>query len=123
MTSHTSHSVTAVTVTGGPALPYLYRPAEIAEALGVSEWWVKEQARRKRIPFTRPGGTYRFTAEHFQEIIRLFEERPTRGGREPEVGRQRSRRSEPRTSAESKRARLVPRVPRRMRLAQIAAAA
>jgi len=121
LTSHSSHSVTAVTVTGGPSLPYLYRPAEIAEALGVSEWWVKEQARQKRIPFTRPAGAYRFTAEHFAEIVHLFEERPTKGIREPEVGRQRSRRTEPRTAAESKRTPLVARVPRRMRLAQTAA--
>ncbi|WP_153455823.1 helix-turn-helix domain-containing protein [Streptomyces smaragdinus] len=58
------------------ALTPLYRPAEVAEALGCSEWWVKEQARRGRIPFTRTGGGFRFTAEHYQEIIRVFEERP-----------------------------------------------
>ncbi|MEV6757303.1 helix-turn-helix domain-containing protein [Streptomyces sp. NPDC051214] len=75
MTSHTSHSVTAVTLA---QLPQLYRPSEIAEALGVSEWWVKEQARQGRIPFTKPAGSYRFTAEHFAEIVRLFEERPGR---------------------------------------------
>ncbi|MEV6671087.1 helix-turn-helix domain-containing protein [Streptomyces sp. NPDC051162] len=57
-------------------LPHLYRPCEIAEALGCSEWWVKEQARQRRIPFTRVGGAYRFTVEHFAEIIRAFEERP-----------------------------------------------
>ncbi|MGA5132673.1 helix-turn-helix domain-containing protein [Streptomyces olivoreticuli] len=57
-------------------LPRLYRPAEIAEALGCSEWWVKEQARQRRIPFTRLGGAYRFTTEHFTEIVRVFEERP-----------------------------------------------
>ncbi|WP_329148408.1 helix-turn-helix domain-containing protein [Streptomyces sp. NBC_01456] len=78
MTSHTSHSVTAVTVTDGPPLPHLYRPAEVAEALGVSEWWVKEQARKGRIPFTRLGGGYRFTADHYAEIISVFEERPRR---------------------------------------------
>ncbi|MFL4905598.1 helix-turn-helix domain-containing protein [Streptomyces sp. MMS24-I2-30] len=123
MTSHSRHSVTAVTVTG-PPLPHLYHPAEIAEALGVSEWWVKEQARQKRIPFTRPGGAYRFTAKHFEEIVRLFEERPTRGVSEPEAGRQRSRRraeSPPAPAApQSKRPPLVARVPRRMRLAQAA---
>jgi excisionase family DNA binding protein len=72
MTSHSRHSVTAVT------LPPLYRPAAIAQALGCSEWWVKEQARRGRIPFIRTGGTYRFTAEHYTEIIRVFEQRPVR---------------------------------------------
>ncbi|WP_338677555.1 helix-turn-helix domain-containing protein [Streptomyces sp. SCSIO 30461] len=77
MTSHSRHSVTAVT------LPYLFRPAEIAEALGCSEWWVKEQARKRRIPFTRLGGAYRFTAEHVDEIVRVFEERPSRGTESP----------------------------------------
>ncbi|MFF4650916.1 helix-turn-helix domain-containing protein [Streptomyces sp. NPDC001380] len=54
----------------------LYRPAQVAEILGCSEWWVKEQARRRRIPFSRIGGGYRFTADHLAEIIRIFEERP-----------------------------------------------
>ncbi len=57
-------------------LPVLYRPAQIADVLGCSEWWVKEQARRRRVPFTRLGGSYRFTAGHLAEIIRIFEERP-----------------------------------------------
>ncbi|MCC3774074.1 helix-turn-helix domain-containing protein [Streptomyces sp. UNOB3_S3] len=60
-------------------LPHLYRPAEVAEAFGCSEWWVKEQARRRRIPFTRVGGAYRFTAEYFVEIVAVFEERPVWG--------------------------------------------
>ncbi|MEU4038575.1 DNA-binding protein [Streptomyces collinus] len=51
----------------------------MAQALGCSEWWVKEQARRGRIPFTKPGGSYRFTAEHFAEITRIFESHPTEG--------------------------------------------
>ncbi|CAG7643375.1 hypothetical protein SBRY_30798 [Actinacidiphila bryophytorum] len=57
-------------------LPVLYRPAQIADVIGCSEWWVREQARRRRIPFTRLGGSYRFTAGHLAEIIRIFEERP-----------------------------------------------
>ncbi|MFI9720749.1 DNA-binding protein [Streptomyces sp. NPDC052396] len=70
------HSITDVT------LPRLYRPVEIAEALGCSEWWVKEQARKRRVPFTRVGGAYRFTADHFAEIVRVFEERPQLAGQE-----------------------------------------
>jgi excisionase family DNA binding protein len=112
MTSHSRHSVTAVTVT----LPYLFRPAEIADALGCSEWWVKEQARRRRIPFTRVGGAYRFTADHLAEIIALFEERPALPARSTSetVPAQRSRRQrkpEPTT-------RLKARPPRRLRAAQ-----
>ncbi|MDH2388160.1 DNA-binding protein [Streptomyces sp. HNM0663] len=105
MTSHSRHSVTAVT------LPYLFRPAEIAEALGCSEWWLKEQARRRRIPFTRLGGAYRFTAEHASEIVRLFEERPTRGVNARDVvpaQRSRRRNAEPTV-------RLVARPARRLR--------
>ncbi|MEU1597249.1 DNA-binding protein [Streptomyces sp. NPDC005708] len=60
-----------------PPLPPIYLPRDIAKALHCSEWWVKEQARRGRIPFSKPGGSYRFTAEHFAEIMRIFESRPT----------------------------------------------
>lgn len=60
------------------ALPRLYHPEEIAEALGCSAWWVKDRARRSLIPHVRVGRAYRFTAEHFAEIVRLNEERPTR---------------------------------------------
>ncbi|MFH8706567.1 helix-turn-helix domain-containing protein [Streptomyces rubrogriseus] len=63
---------------GEASLPRLYRPEEIAEALGCSAWWVKDRARRGLIPHARVGRAYRFTAEHLAEIIRLHEERPTR---------------------------------------------
>jgi hypothetical protein len=63
---------------GEAALPRLYRPEEIAEALGCSAWWVKERARRSLIPHARVGRAYRFTAEHLAEIVRLHEQRPTR---------------------------------------------
>jgi hypothetical protein len=52
---------------GDVPLPPVYLPRDIAKALHCSEWWVKEQARRGRIPFSKPGGRYRFTAEHFAE--------------------------------------------------------
>lgn len=61
---------------GGASLPRLYRPEEIAEALGCSAWWVKDRARRGLIPHTRVGRAYRFTAVHLAEIVRLHEERP-----------------------------------------------
>lgn len=54
----------------------LHRPAEVAKILRCSEWWVKEQARKGRIPFSWIGGSYRFTNEHVAEIVRLFERRP-----------------------------------------------
>ncbi|MFE1235166.1 helix-turn-helix domain-containing protein [Streptomyces tendae] len=63
---------------GEDVLPRLYRPEEIAEALGCSAWWVKDRARRGLIPHTRVGRAYRFTTEHLAEIVRLHEARPTR---------------------------------------------
>jgi hypothetical protein len=59
-----------------PATVAFYRPAEVARMLRCSEWWVKEQARQRRIPYSWIGGSYLFTAEHVAEIIRRFEVRP-----------------------------------------------
>ena len=67
-------------ISGAAPLPPVYLPRDIAKALHCSEWWVKEQARRGRIPYSKPGGSYRFTAEHFAEIMRIFESRPTDSG-------------------------------------------
>src|SRR5262249_49931927 len=63
--------------TAGDLPPRLFFPHEVATVLGCSEWWVKEQARRRRIPFTKAGGAYRFTKDHVHEIIRIYEQRPT----------------------------------------------
>jgi len=57
-------------------LPRLRTPKEIAGSLGCSEWWVKERARRREIPFVRVGGAYRFKDEHLAEILEIFEQRP-----------------------------------------------
>jgi hypothetical protein len=54
----------------------LHRPADVAKTLGCSEWWTKEQARKRRIPYTWIGGSYRFTDQHITEVIYLFEQRP-----------------------------------------------
>jgi hypothetical protein len=53
-----------------------YRPADVALMFKCSEWWVKEQARKRRIPYSWIGGRYLFTDEHIVEIVRLFEVRP-----------------------------------------------
>src|SRR3954464_2287044 len=71
--------------TTGRAPAGFYRAAEVARMLRCSEWWVKEQARRRRIPFCWIGGSYLFTEEHVAAIVRLFEVRPT--GEVPMVGR------------------------------------
>jgi hypothetical protein len=91
----------------------LYSPAEVAKALGCSEWWVKEQARRRRIPFAWIGGAYRFTHEHLGEIVRIFEVRPTEDG-EPEAA---PRRRSPRTPAIQSAPLLKAKQPRRSRSA------
>jgi hypothetical protein len=64
-------------------LPRLYCADEVAEAIRCSEWWVKEQARRRRIPFVRVAGAYRFTAAHVTDIVRLLEEQPDEGSSAP----------------------------------------
>ena len=94
-------------------LPRLYEAEEVATALGCSEWWVKEQARRRRIPFIRSGGGYRFTEAHFAEILHLLEERPARTGQQV-AGPQSGTGHRPRKSRQVQPAvRLRARLPRR----------
>jgi hypothetical protein len=58
-------------------IPRFYLPCDVAKILKCSEWWVKEQARRRRISFCWIGGSYRFTPEHLTEIARIFERAAT----------------------------------------------
>ena len=90
-----------------------YRPAEVARILRCSEWWVKEQARRRRIPFCWIGGSYLFTEEHITTIVRLFEVQP-REEPTPAVGVPRDARLAVDPGAEVV-GRLRARVPRRTR--------
>jgi hypothetical protein len=62
-----------------PAICRRTRPMT-GRQLHCSEWWVKEQAGRRRIPFIWIGGRYLFTADHVAEIVQRFEVRPG-GGR------------------------------------------
>jgi hypothetical protein len=91
-----------------------YRPAEVAAMLRCSEWWVKEQARRRRIPYSWIGGSYLFTQEHITEIVRLFEVQPVEA-RESAVETAPRRRREGSTSDSTTPVRLVARTPRRAR--------
>jgi hypothetical protein len=89
--------------------------------LRCSEWWVKEQARHRRIPFCWIGGSYRFTTAHVAEIVRLFEVQPVRSaGSVPPTGR--TRQAAPETGSGAA-VRLVARVPRRARAADVSEAA
>jgi len=104
-----------VTAAAPGALPPLYSAGQVAKALGCSAWWVKEQARRRRVPFTLVGGSYRFTEEHFAEIISVFEERPAGS---PPAPAGPARPSQPRAAppaAARAPARLTARTPRRAR--------
>ena len=55
-------------------------PEDVARTLGTSAWWVREQARRGRIPHLRLGrGRIRLLPEHVDALVELFtvEGRPT----------------------------------------------
>ena len=48
-------------------------PEEVAKALGTSTWWVREQARRGRIPHLRLGkGRIRLLPEHVDALVALY---------------------------------------------------
>jgi hypothetical protein len=81
--------------------------------LRCSEWWVKEQARKRRIPYAWIGGSYLFTDEHVAEIVRLFEVRPA----DPvaQIPDQRGTRHSRNEEAEASVVRLHARAPRRAR--------
>ncbi|WP_238007818.1 helix-turn-helix domain-containing protein [Dactylosporangium sp. AC04546] len=90
----------------------LLRPAQVADRLGCSEWWVKEQARRRRVPHVRVAGSYRFTEEHVAEIIRRFEVVPVDEIAAPVVAVARPQQTEPDLAASRLRARAPQRAPR-----------
>src|SRR3954452_18412414 len=99
----------------GRAPAGFYRAAEVARMLRCSEWWVKEQARRRRIPFCWIGGSYLFTNQHIAAIVRLFEVQPVESGpsASPTEGVRRAGRV-----TGSGRVALIARVPRRARATQ-----
>ncbi|GGK39593.1 hypothetical protein GCM10010124_35330 [Pilimelia terevasa] len=100
--------------TGAGGTPHTHRPAAAAKILGCSEWWLKEQARKRRIPYAWIGGSYRFTDHHLTEILGIFERRPT-----PAVTPTSSvRGSRSRRHTTAPVVQLVPRVPRRAQRAQ-----
>jgi hypothetical protein len=96
--------------------PILYLPREVARLLKCSEWWVKEQARRRRVPFCWIAGGYRFTPEHVAEIVRLFEHRAAKADVIPVDARKRRLRLVRQPSAQP--ARLTARTPPRARRAR-----
>lgn len=75
------HRKLAVELTGLSAQPdiagpLLYTPEESSRLLNAEEIkpsWLKEQARRRKIPHCLVAGKYMFTAGHLVEIIQQFE--------------------------------------------------
>jgi hypothetical protein len=98
-----------------PQQPTFYRRAEVATMLRCSEWWVKEQARKRRIPYSWIGGSYLFTPEHLAEIIRVFEVRPANSVPQPRRSRGSAAPSADRSAEPILR--LIARPPRRTRSA------
>ena len=100
----------------GPAQaqPLCHKASDVAVMLGCSEWWIKEQARRGRIPYAFIGGAYRFTNEHVTQIVALFEVRPTEPAIPAAVVRLTPRTASPVPTADAP-VMLRPRLPRRMR--------
>jgi excisionase family DNA binding protein len=48
-------------------------PEEVARTLGTSPWWVREQARRGRIPHLRLGrGKFRLLPQHVDALVARF---------------------------------------------------
>lgn len=97
----------------------VYTAREAAAVLKCKASWLKEQARRRQIPFTMIGGSYHFTAAHVAEIAAIFEVRPrTETGPRPHPSRARAGQpgsiTEP-TDPGREPARLVARPPRAYR--------
>jgi hypothetical protein len=103
-----------------PGHATFYRPAEVATMLRCSEWWIKEQARKRRIPYSWIGGSYLFTDAHIAEIVRLFEVKPEETVVSIPTPRSPRRNADPATEPAH---RLSARVPRRARAAAENAAA
>jgi len=57
----------------------LYTADEAAALLRVKPRWLKRQAATRKVPFTMLAGSYRFSARHLEEIMRMHENAPERG--------------------------------------------
>jgi hypothetical protein len=69
----------------------LYTADEAALVLRVKPRWLKRQAAARKVPFTMLAGSYRFSARHLEEIMRIHEKAPE-SEVPSEVPRQRPRR-------------------------------
>jgi hypothetical protein len=59
--------------TNESATKLVYSPAEVAGMIGTSEWWVREQMRRRRVPHLRLGARhYALRAEDIPALLEIF---------------------------------------------------
>lgn len=95
--------------------------AEAAEKLGCKASWLEEQARRRKIPYTRLSGAYHFTDAHLKAAAAAFEvtaappPRPEVRAAAPSRARKGAERTEP--QAPPGFVELVDRPPRKRRVA------
>jgi hypothetical protein len=62
------------------SLQLLYTADEAAIMLRVKPRWLKRQAAARKVPFTMLAGSYRFSARHLEEIMRMHEKAPKSNG-------------------------------------------
>jgi hypothetical protein len=91
----------------------LHTPEDLAAMLGRSKWWVCEQCRRGRFPSIKPGGSYRFTDQHVEEILDILEQAPAAVNRKVKGRAARAKRASP--VSRTPGVRLESRPPRRRR--------
>jgi hypothetical protein len=58
------------------SFPLLYTADEAAVLLRVNPRWLKRQAAARKVPFTMLASSYRFSARHLEEIMRMHENAP-----------------------------------------------
>ena len=63
-------AVAAPVADAEPLVPHTLSSEEVAEIVGTSAWWLREQARRGRLTHLRLGkGRIRFLPEHVTEVL------------------------------------------------------
>ncbi|MGW1813320.1 helix-turn-helix domain-containing protein [Streptomyces sp. NPDC002125] len=88
------------------ALPSLHTPKDVADALKVSAWWVREQAKAGHVPAVKIAGTWRFTDHQVQLLVDLHTTTPETAPAVEVTPRRRADSPAPALA-------LVPRIPRR----------
>lgn len=53
-----------------------FNVTEAADQLGVTPYWLQQQARLKKVPHLRAGRFYKFTPDHIRQIEASWEVQP-----------------------------------------------